>query len=76
MSTRALISPKGETFAYLQGTQLYTLEGVLTGRLEGEFVVDLAGRPVWRVRGDGVYALNGLETIGFFGMPRPDKYEW
>lgn len=64
---RGLIDRKGETFAYLEGTTLYTLEGEPTGRLEKDFILDLAGKKMWRVIGDGVYALNGMETIGFLG---------
>lgn len=64
---RGLITPKGEVFAYLEGDTLFTLEGEATGRLEDEFVVDLAGGRIWRVVGDAVYALDGMTTIGYFG---------
>ncbi len=43
---RGLIDRKGEQFAYLQGSVLYTLEGEPTGRLEGEFIVDTAGNRI------------------------------
>lgn len=72
MSTRALISPKGEAFAYVRGDVLYTLEGERTGRIRGKYIVDLNDKPVWELRGDGVYALNGSETIGFLSEPRRD----
>lgn len=62
---RGLISPKGEQFGYLIGDTLYTMDDEPSGRLDGDYIVDLAGNPVWRVVGDGVYALNGMETIGF-----------
>lgn len=71
---RALIDRKGEQFGYLIGSVLYTLDDEPTGRLEGEFVVDLAGNRVWRVVGDAVYALDGSETIGFFGGEMSDEY--
>lgn len=74
---RGLVDRKGEQFAYLIGNTLYTMDGEPSGRLEGDYIVDLAGAPVWRVVGDGVYALNGLETIGFLTADRPDEtYEF
>ena len=63
---RGLIDRKGEQFAYLQGSVLYTLEGGATGRREGEFIVDLSGKQMWRIVGDAVYSLNGMESIGYF----------
>ncbi len=67
---RGLIDRKGEQFAYLQDNVLYTLEGEPTGRLEGEFIVDMAGNRVWRVVGDAVYSLDGMESIGYFGSEK------
>ncbi|MEW5987992.1 MAG: hypothetical protein AB1791_15270 [Chloroflexota bacterium] len=72
---RGLIDRKGEIFAYLQGTVLYTLDGQPTGRLEGDYVVDTAGTRVWRIIGDGVYTVDGLEAIGYLGEPVPPEYE-
>ncbi len=69
---RGLVDRKGEQFAYLIGNTLYTLDDEPSGRLEGEFIVDLAGKPIWRVVGDGVYAVKGLETIGYITNERPD----
>ena len=69
---RGLIDKKGEQFAYLQGNTLYTLDGEATGRLEGDFIVDMAGNRMWRVVGDGVYSLDGAETIGYFSSEKPD----
>jgi hypothetical protein len=69
---RGLVDRKGEQFAYLIGNVLYTMEGEPSGRLEGEFIVDLVGRPMWRVVGDGVYAVKGLETIGYLTEERRD----
>lgn len=69
---RGLVDRKGEQFAYLIGNTLYTLDDEPSGRLEGEFIVDLAGKPIWRVVGDGVYAVKGLETIGYITSERPD----
>lgn len=63
---RGLVDKKGEQFAYVEGTAVYTLEGDLTGRIAGEFVLDLAGNKVWRIVGDGVYSLDSMETVGFF----------
>ncbi len=67
---RGLIDRKGEQFAYLQGSTLYTLDGEATGRLEGEFIIDTAGNRVWRVVGDAVYSLDGMESIGYFGSEK------
>lgn len=71
---RGLIDRKGEQFAYLDGVVLYTLDGEPTGRLEGEFIVDLGGRQIWRVIGDGVYTLDGSESVGYFGSDIPAEY--
>lgn len=73
---RGLISPKGEQFGYLIGNNLFTMDDEPSGRLEGNFIVDLAGNTVWRVVGDGVYSLNGMETIGFLSAERPDDRDY
>ena len=64
---RSLTDKKGEQFAYLEYDVLYNPEGVATGKLEGDFIVDMVGRRVWRVVGDGVYTLDSSESIGFLG---------
>jgi len=71
---RGLIDRKGEQFAYLIGNVLYTLEGEMSGRLEKGFIVDLAGNKIWHVVGDGIYALDGSETIGYLGTERRDEF--
>ncbi len=73
---RGLISPKGEQFGYLIGNNLFTMDDEPSGRLEGDFIVDLAGNTVWRVVGDGVYSLNGMETIGFLSAERTDDQDY
>ena len=73
---RGLVSPKGEQFGYLIGNNLFTMDDEPSGRLEGEYIVDLAGNPVWRVVGDGVYSLNGMETIGYLSTERPDDRDF
>ena len=73
---RGLIDRKGEQFAYLQGNTLYTLAGEPTGQLRDGFIEDLAGNRIWRVVGDGVYALDGNETIGFFSARREERYDF
>lgn len=73
---RGLIDNKGETFAYLENDQLFTLDGELSGYLRGNHIVDLAGNEVWFVRGDGVYRLDGLHPVGFFGSERPSHYDY
>lgn len=72
MGERGLVDRKGEIFAYLQGNTLFTLDGEATGRLEGEFIVDMAGSRIWRVYGDGVYTLSGEEPVGFFSGEAPE----
>jgi hypothetical protein len=72
MRSRGLVDRKGEIFAYLEGNTLYTLDGEATGRLEDEFIVDMAGNRVWRVYGDGVYTLSGEEPVGFFSGEAPE----
>ena len=71
---RGLIDKKGEQFAYFLGDTLYTLDDELSGRLEGEFIVDLAGTRIWRVVGDGVYALDGMETIGYITSEKREDW--
>ena len=72
----ALVDRKGETFAYLKYNNLYTLEDELTGRLQGKYIVDLEGRPIWQVVGDAVYQLDSFEPVGYFGAERPDHLEF
>jgi hypothetical protein len=72
---RGLIDRKGEQFAYVEGNVLYTMDDEPTGRIEGKFIVDLAGNRMWRLVGDGVYSLNGMETIGFIGGRRHKSYD-
>lgn len=71
---RALVDRKGEHFAYLLGHTLYTLDDEPTGRLKGSFIVDLGGNRIWRIVGDGVYSLDGMETIGYLSTEVPEKY--
>ena len=71
---RGLIDRKGEQFAYLQGGTLFTLDDEPTGHLRGNYIEDLAGSRIWRVVGDGVYSLDGSETIGFFGAELDNQY--
>ena len=73
---RGLVSPKGEQFGYLIGDTLYTMDDEPSGRLEREHIVDMAGKPVWRVVGDGVYSLDGMETIGYITNERPDDRDY
>ncbi len=72
---RAVVDRKGETFAYLRGNQLLTLEGEPAGERRGEFILDLAGQPKWRVSGDGLYTIEGFEPIGYIGSEMPDEYD-
>jgi len=72
---RGIVSPKGEQFGYIIGDTLYTLDDEPSGRIRGEVVVDMAGNPVWRIVGDGLYSLNGMETIGYMTGARIDEYD-
>lgn len=71
---RGLMDRRGEQFAYFVGDVLFTLDGEPSGRLQGEFIVDLAGNRKWRVVGDGVYALDGSESVGYIGSEAPEQY--
>lgn len=73
MHTRGLHDRKGELFAYLEGLTLYTLEGEMTGRIEGDYIVDTGGNRIWRVFKHGVYTLDGMEPVGYFGSKATDE---
>lgn len=72
MQYRGLLDTKGELFAYLEGDTLYSLDGDVTGRLEGGYILDTAGNRVWLVQKDGVYSLDGARAIGYFGSRGPE----
>lgn len=67
---RGLVSPKGEQFGYVIGDSLYTMDDEPSGRMRGEYVVNMVGDPVWRIVGDGIYSLDGMETIGYLTSER------
>ncbi len=73
---RGIVSPKGEQFGYVIGDTVYTLDDEPSGRIQGQHVVDMAGNPVWRVVGDGIYSLDGMETIGYLTGERVDKLNY
>ena len=73
---RGLIDRKGEQFGYLLNNVLYTLQDEPSGRLEDDFIVDLAGNKMWRVVGDAVYSLDGMESIGYFSGEKQNKLTW
>lgn len=75
MGYRGLIDPQGDLLGYLSGSTLYTLNDEPTGRIEGEYVVDLEGNRMWRVQGDAVYTLDGT-AVGYFGEERSDEYDF
>ncbi len=72
---RGIVDRKGEQFAYVQGRNVHTLDGELTGYGEGEYILDTAGNRMWRLVGDGIYSLDGAETIGDLGGERPSEYD-
>jgi hypothetical protein len=67
MSRRGVYDYKGELFAYLEGNTLFTVDGEMTGRLEGGYIVDTAGNQVWRVHDSGLYSLDEWINIGYLG---------
>jgi len=75
VTMRGLYDREGEQFGYVRANTVYTLEGEPTGHLQGEFVVDLAGQPMWRRIGDGIYSVDGTETIGYLTDEKPEKYD-
>ena len=72
---RGIIDRKGELFAYTDGNTLFTLDEQPTGHIEGDFVVDMRGNKIWRIVGDALYALDGMESIGYFGTDSRQQYE-
>jgi hypothetical protein len=72
MRSKGLRDRKGELFAYLEGDRLFTMDGEITGRLQGSYIVDMAGNRIWRIYDDGVYSLDSLGAIGYFGPDAPD----
>ena len=70
MNMRGIIDRKGEMFAYEQNGTIYTLDDEPTGRIQGDFVVDLAGNNVWRIVGDGLYTLVEMEPVGYLGAEK------
>lgn len=76
MGYRGLMDKNGELFGYLYGGTLYTLDDEPTGRVEGDYIVDMEGNRIWRLHGDGVYTLEDFEPVGYFGEERPDDYEF
>ncbi|MEM7333120.1 MAG: hypothetical protein AAF490_13605 [Chloroflexota bacterium] len=72
---RGIVDKKGEQFAYLEGDILFTIEGERSGRLGKSYIFDLANNKVWRVVGDGIYTLDGNQSIGFI-MSAPKRQDW
>lgn len=69
---RGIVDKKGEQFAYIDGGNLFTLEGERSGTVGKEYVFDLAGNKMWRIVGHGVYSLDGSQSIGFItGRKQP-----
>ena len=67
---RGIVDRKGEMFAYEQNGVIFTLDDEPTGRIQGDFVIDLAGNKVWRVVGDGLYTLVEMEPVGYLGAEK------
>ena len=67
MSRRGVYDYKGELFAFLEGSTLFTMDGEITGSLEGDYILDTAGNRVWRVHDSGLYTLDEWVNIGYLG---------
>lgn len=67
---RGIVDRKGEMFAYELNGTIYTLDDEPTGRIQGNFVVDLVGNKVWRLVGDGLYTLREMEPVGYLGTEK------
>lgn len=72
---RGIVDKKGEQFAYIEGDVVYTAEGQRSGRLGKDYIFDIADNKVWRVVGDGIYTLDGNQSIGFI-MSASSRTEW
>jgi hypothetical protein len=57
----------GEVFAYVEGSQVYNLEGVPIGYRRGQVIYSRDDEKLWTVEGDGLYA--GGESVGYLGSP-------
>ncbi len=73
MQQQGVLDRKGELFAYLEGGVLYTLDDEPTGRLEGEYIIDMAGNRMWRVYQHAIYKLDMSEAVGYFSSPAPEN---
>lgn len=72
---RGVYDRKGEQFAYLQGDKLFTIQDEPTGFRRGDYIVDLNENRVWRIVGDGLYSLDGSESIGYIGTEISPDFE-
>jgi hypothetical protein len=72
MQQQGVLDRKGELFAYIEGGVLYTLDGDPTGRMEGKYIVDMAGNRMWRVFQHAIYNLDSSEAVGYFSSPSPE----
>jgi hypothetical protein len=73
MRSRGLYDRNGELFAYVEGDILYTVDGEPTGRIKDKNIVDMGGNPIWRIIGDGVYSMDSMEAVGYFGSEGPEE---
>jgi hypothetical protein len=72
--TGSLLDRKGELFGYVAQDRLFTLDDEPAGYVEGDLIVDLAHRPIWRIIGDGFYLLDALEPVGYFSSAPPEEW--
>ena len=71
---RGLVDRKGEMFGYEENGRLFTLENQPTGSISGDYIVDLAGNKIFRLVGDCLYSLDGMEPFAYLGEEKGSEY--
>jgi len=73
MARQGIYDTLGEQFGYVEGNQVYNLDGVLMGEIRREkkrrAVYSLDGEKMWHLSKDGIYSLS-WEPVGYLGSPR------
>lgn len=66
MDSRGIYDKNGELFGYLVGKALYDLDDNQQGVLREGKVIDMNGKEMWVVKGDGLYTPKG-DSVGYLG---------